>query len=548
MKRKRGLAVCTAALLLINLLLPGGWSMPEHALARGSQRHVQELNLAMPGEPSTGDVSKATDGLSMSVLNNVMEGLVRLGPDGMSITPGVAKRWEVSADGLTYTFHLRDNARWSNGDLVTAQDFEYSWKRTLDPKTASQYAFMVAWIKGGTDYNAGKGTADQVAVKALDDWTLQVQLESPRPYFIKQMAFSIFFPQHQEFIEEQGMKYGGDADKMLFNGPFRIREWKHDASLTLVRNEMYWDDQHVQLDRVNINIITDSNTALNLYQAGEVDVVGLSRDQIKPFRNSPELHKDRSPATWYLEYNSRIPALRNPKVRQALTYAIDAQAYVDVTLDNGAVPATGLTPWDVSDGQGGQYRQSLGDVLKRQEHAPQAKALLAEGLREMGLSKFPQVTLITGETNTGRIAGQFLQEQWRQKLGIQVEVQSLPLKLKIQRTQASDFDIVIGGWWPDYDDAMSFLEMWTTDSDFNHVHWSNPQYDKLIEAAKREGDPKRHVALMQQAEQILISEMPFGPLQFDASMRLIKSYAKGIVIPKIGAGWDLKYAYIEGKK
>lgn len=552
MLAKKWLNIGLATAMLASVALAGcGETKEENATQTGETGaldKVQELNLSIVGEPSSLDSSLATDSASFTLIENLNEGLVRLDKDG-KVVPGVAKSWKVSEDGLTYTFELRDNAKWSNGDAVTANDFAFAWKRTLDPATKSQYAFIVTWIKGGADFNAGKGSADQVAVKAINDTTLEVTLDSPKTYFLSQMAFPTYFPQNEKFVKAQGDKYGAEVATSLYNGPFKLTEWNHEQSMKFEKNENYWDKDAVKLATVNWQMINDNNSRLNLYETGSLDYIGLVRDQIQQFKDSAEIHDETVLTSWYVQFNQRVKALQNAKIRQAMTYAIDGQAFVDVTLNNGSVPATGLVPWGVGDGQGGEYVKSLGDVMNRKDNAPtKAKAMLEAGMKEAGLSEFPKIKLLTSDSTTARKQAEFIQEQWRATLGITVDVEPVPSKLRFKRSAEGDFDMVVSGWSPDYNDAMSFLEMWETGSDFNETGWSNPQYDELIKKAKAEPDLKKHVQLMQDAEKLLIKEMPIGPLNFDASKYLLKPYVKELGLPKIGPTFQLKHTYISGKE
>ncbi|MGB8955161.1 MAG: peptide ABC transporter substrate-binding protein [Tumebacillaceae bacterium] len=498
----------------------------------GGMDAVQELNLIETDEIPTMDASLASDTISLNVLGQTMEGLIHLDKDGKA-SPGVATSWDISPDGLTYTFHLRDDAFWSNGDKVTAKDFEYSFKRTLDPKTKSEYAFMMAWLKG---------------VKAIDDKTLEITLEIPRPYFLTQMAFPTFYPENQKVVEQYGDKYGGDADKNVYNGPFKLTSWTHDQSWTLEKNDKYWDAKNVKLQKVNYQVVKDSNVALNMYESNQIDRMGLVREQIDLYKDSPEKSTELSQGVYYLMFNNTNKALANKKIRQALTYAIDKQQIVDVALNNGSMPATSLTPKGTSDTMDGDYTKDLGDAIKAQDNASKAKQLLEEGLKEIGETKLPKIVFTNDDSTNGRKLCEFFQEVWRQKLGIEVEVENIPLKALLQKTQQHSFDILFSGWNPDYDDAMTYLGMWTTNSDYNSVQWSNPKYDELIAAANKETEKKKRIQQMQDAERILMDELPIAPLFWPGVTLLTRPYVKNWAPRKTLPSYDLKYTYIEGKK
>ena len=266
-----------------------------------------ELNITNSSDIPTLDVSKAEDTVSSEVLMNTMEGLVKLDKDG-KIVPGVAESWEKSEDGKTWTFKLRKDSKWSNGDTVTAKDFEYSWKRTLDPATASTYGFIMYDIVGAKDYNLGTvDNADGVGIKAIDDYTLQVDLVRPVHYFDSLMFFKTFLPQNQKVVEQFGQEYGTDKDKMVYNGPFTLTEWKLEDIYTMSKNPNYWDASSIKIDKVNTKIVKDTNAALNLYETGEIDIVGLSSESVDKYKESPEFKTLLKASTYFFQVNGGRP-------------------------------------------------------------------------------------------------------------------------------------------------------------------------------------------------------------------------------------------------
>lgn len=267
----------------------------------------KELNITGSSDIPTIDISKAEDTVSSEVLMNTMEGLVRLDKDG-KVVPGVAESWEKSEDGKTWTFKLRKDSKWSNGDTVTAKDFEYSWKRTLDPATASTYGFIMYDIVGAKDYNLGTvDNADGVGIKAIDDYTLQVELVRPVHYFDSLMFFKTFLPQNQKVVEQFGQEYGTDKDKMVYNGPFTLTEWKLEDIYTMSKNPNYWDASSIKIDKVNTKIVKDTNAALNLYETGEIDIVGLSSESVDKYKESPEFKTLLKASTYFFQVNGGRP-------------------------------------------------------------------------------------------------------------------------------------------------------------------------------------------------------------------------------------------------
>jgi len=549
MTSKKWLNVGLAVTMLASVALVGCGGEEQGSTNSGDSKPADEqiLNLALGDEIPTMDISQATDNIAFTMFGQTNEGLVRLNAKGEA-QPGVAEKWEASPDGLTYTFTLRDNAKWSNGEPVTAKDFEYSWKRTLNPKTGAQYAFMVAWVKGGNEYMSGKGSVDEVGVKAKDDKTLVVTLANPVPFFVEQMAFPTFFPQQQKFVEQHGDKYGTDADKQLYNGPFKMTEWVHEQSATLKKNEHYWDAAKVKLEQVNFQVVKDSTALENLYLADQVDRMGLVRDQVDRYKSSDEFSTLGQLSTGYLTFNTtRGKALGNAKVRKALTYAIDADAMADVIYHNGTKGATALVPEGTSNGQGGDFRQVNGDLINRKDNLKKAKDLLAEGLKEAGESEL-KFKLLADDGDVGKKMAEFVQEQWRTNLGVTVEVENVPFKLRLKRSHEGDFDVVMAAWGADYNDPMTFLDMWITGSDFNDAKWSNPKYDEIIKSAQTEVDKKKRMQLLTDAEKLLMDEMPVGPYVFRGASYITKKHVKNWVPFSFGPQYDLKETYIEGKE
>ncbi|HEU4964440.1 MAG TPA: peptide ABC transporter substrate-binding protein [Bacilli bacterium] len=507
----------------------------------------QELHLVIGDDVPSMDPSKATDEYSFDMLSATLEGLVRLDKDG-NAQPGLASKWEVSDDAKTYTFTLRDGLKWSNGDAVTAKDFEYSWKRTLNPDTGSQYSFMLFWVKGASAYNSGTGSADQVGVQAVDDKTLKVTLENPTPFFLNQMAFPTFYPQNQKFVEEQGDKYGSSPETILSVGPFQVKEWVRDASITLTKSDTYWDKDAVKLDSVTFQVVKDSNSAVNMYDAGEIDRVGLVREHIDRFKDTPEYTQVPELTNGYLIFNPTVKGLDNAKIRKALTYAVDRDMYADIIYHNGTVGATGFVPVGTSDSAGGQFRDDAGDTLPKVS-ADDAKKLFEEGLKEVGMTASDfKLKLLVDDSDVARKAAEFLQEQWKTKLGIAVDPEAVPFKLRLQRESKMDYQVGISLWGADYNDPMTFLDLFVSGGDFNKVGYKSEQYDKLIQEAKVTSDVKKRAQLLVEAEKVLMDDMPVGPIFFRGRAYATKPYVKNFVSFPYGVGFDLKTTYIEGKE
>ncbi|AEE96713.1 ABC transporter substrate-binding protein [Mahella australiensis] len=345
------------------------------------------INLNLGSEPPQMDPQLTDDAVSMQVINGVFEGLTRMDKEGKAM-PGMAEKWDVSPDGMNWTFHLRD-AKWSNGDPVTAQDFEYAWKRALNPDTGAGYAYIMYPIKNAEAYNTGKITdPNEVGVKALDAKTLEVTLELPTPYFDTLTSFATYMPLNQKFYESVKDKYGSEAKNLIYNGPWTISEWTHESKMVLKKNPDYWNASAIKLNTINYVMINDNTTSVNMFLSGQLDMTGLRGDQRDQLKNEGyELLHFSDGSSWYLEFNTKDPVMQNAKIRKALTYALDRNLFVKNVLMNDSKPALGYVP-DVMPGKGGSgtFRKENGDLIK-DNNQEEAKKLLIEGIKELGLDK-----------------------------------------------------------------------------------------------------------------------------------------------------------------
>ncbi|MFU0782961.1 MAG: ABC-type oligopeptide transport system, periplasmic component [Thermoanaerobacterium thermosaccharolyticum] len=530
-------------LMALSAVLAGcGGSASNSASNSGNDKQVLNLNLIQ--EPPTLDPQKAKDVVSIDILTEVLDGLTRYDKDG-KIKPGsgLAKSWDISNDGLTYTFHLRD-AKWSDGNPITAQDFEYAWKRALDPNTASQYAYQLFYIKGAEEYNSGKGSADQVAVKALDDKTLQVTLKAPTPQFLGLTSFVTYLPLEKSIYEKYGDKVGTDPDKLVYSGPFVISQWNHEQSITLKKNKDYWDSSSVKLQTVNFSMIKDNNTLVQNYDNNTLDSIFVPGDYIDKYKNSSE-YSDKALATnWYVQFNTKSPVFKNADIRKAFTLAIDRKTFVEQVTKDGSIPAEAVVPPGVP-GYNGDFRKEAGETYFKDNDVAQAKELLKKGMSELGISKLPTITLLGDDTDNAKKYDQALQQMWKQNLGVNVQIQNVAFKVRIDMMDKGNYDMVFAGWGADYNDPLTFLDMWETNNGNNSAFYSNPEYDKLIDEAKVNGDLKSRNDQLIQAEKILMNDMPIGPVYFQATPFVVKPYVKDLYFPTFGSNWEFKWAYIQ---
>ncbi len=529
---KKALALVMALALVLSLAACGNAaSTPAGAESGAAQSGATGLYPGTPdadtvvtnitSEPPEMNSITTTDATAINILRQVNEGLTAQNADNEAV-PGVAKDWTVSEDQLVWTFNLREDSVWSNGDPVTANDFVFAMTRLFTPESGAQYAGTWAtYIKGAEDLLSGKGTADGLGVKALDDHTLEITLNAPCAYFANLVSFPSFFPMNEKFYTEVGMEdgYALDLDKLLFNGPYIMSEWQHDDHVTLTKNDKYWDkDNKALIPTIKMVMISDSGAALNAFQAGEVDMIGLNgeqREMLAAEGVDVKQYADGTPA--YLEYNvtdtASTPALANAKVRKAITLAIDAESYCKNVAKNSNMAADGMVPPVVG---GGKYTEKRGSLIERNtEDYTEVKAMFEEGCKEAGVDPASiDLKYITDEGDNAYKMAAFIQAQLQEHLGLKMHIDPMPFKQRLEAQSKKDYDLCLALWGPDYDDAMTYLDMFVTTSGNNHTGWSNAEYDALIEKAYAEGDPEKHMELMIEAEKLLMDEMPIGPIYF----------------------------------
>jgi oligopeptide transport system substrate-binding protein len=505
------------------------------------------LNVNFGAEIRYLDSALATDEVSWEILVNTMEGLYRLDADQKPV-PAAAEGAEVSDDGLTYTFTLRDGIEWSNGDRVTSQDYKYAWLKVLNPDTASEYSYIIdTFVKGAAEYNAGDGSAGDVAIETPDDRTLRVTLVSKSPFFLQLTSFPLYFPQQQKYVEQQGEDYAQDADTLIYNGPYVMTQGGVGAGGTTVleKNDRYWDKANVAVQRINGRIVKDSDTALNLYEAGELDITGLVGDKVAKYQDSPEFYRRVRAATFYGELNHDVPALRNLNIRRALMTGFDRKILTERILANGSEPAYALVPPAITPGPGDQtFRQALGDLVPTDTNG--TRQLWEQGVEDLG--ETPRLKMLFDDSTFSRDIATFIQGQYKENLGADLEIETTTFEAGLDRVQKKDYQVsFVSGWGADYNDPMTFLDLFLSDSPLNNTSWANERYDELINGARQEGDQQKRMQMMLEAEPILFDEAVLIPEYYSAVAGLKKPYFKDFVPHDFGGSPDFKYASIERK-
>ncbi|MCT4662610.1 MAG: peptide ABC transporter substrate-binding protein [Tissierellales bacterium] len=514
----------------------------------------QLLRINLSSEPPSLDPGTSTDTVSTKVLNSCYDGLVRINKDGEANPgSGIAESWELSEDLLTYTFKLRD-AKWSDGSAVTAEDFEYSWKRVLDPNTASQYAFFLYYIEGAEAYNKGEGSADDVAIKAIDEKTLEVKLARPTAYFPSLTARPTYFPLKKEAIEKSGDAYGASIDNMVFNGPFKLVEWNHEQNLALEKNENYWDAETVKLARIEADMIGDKNTPVNLFETNELDAMLVSSEFLPKYRDAEGFKSFTLAGNWYLQCNMQNEFMANKNIRKALSMALNRKGFVEGILhNNGARIAPGLVPYGMpgKKSEGGDFRSQSPlkdpvDAGTGQEAIAKAAELFEAGLAELGKTKEDfeaNVNYLTGDSDAAKKIAQAIQQMWKQALGVEISIESTTFKVRLDKERKGDYAISFSGWSGDYNDAMTFAEMWVTDGPYNRVYWSNAEYDALIDKAQTTVGDERIQAMLD-AELLLAEDEPIIMIYYPARNVIDKPYVHDIYRFPVALEEEYKWAYI----
>lgn len=481
------------------------------------------LNMRNTMEPTSLNTLLATYAYDFTPINAMIECLYRDDENDVP-QPAGAETVDISDDKLVYTFHLREDATWSNGDPVVATDYEFAWQQALNPKVASDYAYMLYFIHNAQPYFNGEVEWSEVGVKVIDDYTLEVTLDNPLPYATDLFAFPTLAPINQKFYEEVGAdKYATDAEYFCCNGMYELTEWSHNSQIVFQKREDYWNADAVGPDEIVYKIITDSQAGLNSYLSREIDYTDLDSGEVVQQAEAAGFEVGVKPArsSYYLIVNTEDEFMSNQNLRLALAYSIDKQALVDTVYQNDNQPMTSFTPpaiMGAAGADGPSFQEALleergemypgsGDLEKAQEYLQAALEELGCTVDELNLS------IDCADDSLRRNCATFLQEQWRQNLGIEnITVNSMQTKQVSANRQSGDYCMSLGGWSPDYNDAINFLDLWVTDGGNNDSFWSNEEYDNLIAQATAEADEEVRQQYLFDAEEILAAEMPVIPL------------------------------------
>lgn len=546
--KKKFLALVLACSMLFITACKGGDTGSTDGNANSTDGKVSDnggsteglyYNSLLDSEPNTLDAQKGSDMYGNKIINNINEPLLRMGEkeDGTNeILPAAAEKYEVSDDGLVYTFHLREGLKWEDGEPLTAKDYEYGIKRAVDPATGSESAFLLDPIKNFAKLNGAKGEVnmDELGVKAIDDMTLEVTLENPATYFPTLVPFRVMLPCRQDLVEKYSDKYGAEADTVLSCGPYKVSEWTHNSRVTLVKNEDYWDKDNVKVETVNLPIMTDTNTVMNSFAVGEVDAVRTALPEwVDKFKGMDEVKNKEVaiPSVGYLTINHEDEFLKNDKIRLAISLAIDKEGLADLVSKGVQKPALGWVPVGM-ELDGTEFRKDAGDTYaKLREENKDLKALFVEGLKELGKDEDPakaDITLIYTNAPIVKQICEFIQQSVNSTLGTDIKLETMEWPILSGRVQKGDYQLGYLAWTADYNDPSAMLSLFMSTANAVNTYWKSDKYDELVRNAIKATDSKEALKNYEEAEQILSDETVIIPLTHGGSIQFYYDFVKGI--------------------
>lgn len=520
--------VLAALPLALSLLTASGCGPSSSSSSDGPAKTAEGSSLLRRGngtEPQTLDPHKAQDVASSNILRDLFEGLVIETPDG-SLIPGTADHWDVSPDKRTYTFHLRRDARWSNGDPVTADDFAYGLRRCVDPATGSSYAQILAPIENATDVIAGRKPVDALGVRVVDSQTLEIHLKGPTPYFVQLLTHTSTYPLHKASVQANGTQFT-QPGKLISNGAYRLSEWTVFSRIRLQRNPHYWNNAHTAVDVVDYYPTENVDSELSRYRAGEIDMTeAVPISQIDWVRKSlgDEYHNFPYLGTYYYGLNLTKPPFKdNLSLRKALSLAIDRKALVTKVTRGGEFPAFSWVPPDVPDYQTQQLPYAL---WPDEQRIAEARRLY----QEAGYSDTNPLHLefrYNTSENHKKIATA-IAAMWKQTLGVDVSMINEEWKVFLDHVNAKEITQVYrSGWTGDYNDANTFLELLHSRFGLNGTGYSNPHYDELLDRAAVEADTRKREQMLEEAERSLLADHAIIPIYYYVTRHLVKPWVRG---------------------
>ena len=567
--RKRLLALALVGVMSLGMLLSGcggtsaqspSPSPSASAPAESTPAEGFDMAVCIASEPQTIDpaLNSAVDGAIMT--QHMFEGLMKWVDSGnpvndkgnmnsAALAAGQAESYEKTDNGdgtVTYTFKIRSDAKWSDGQPVTANDFVYSWQRLANPLTAADYCYMIDMVQGYAAVNAGEADPTTLGVSAPDESTFVVNLTYDCPYFLEICAFPAAFPVRQDIIEAYGDTWTTDdnSSHYISNGPWKLAEWVHDSYIKMVPNEYHYDAANLGPNSLTFQLMEDQNSMLAAYRSGDLQFIeDMPVDEIAGLLASGELNIVDYIGTYYVCYQTQAAPFDNALVRQAFTLAIDSKYIVEQVTQTGQVPATGFVPAGIYDADpngddfrtvGGDYWDAPVDDATYQANCEKARQLLAEAGYPNG-EGFPTVTYLYNTSDAHKAVGEALQQMWQEELGVTVQLQNQEWNAFLETRKKGEYQIARNGWIADYNDPCSFLDMWYTGGGNNDAQYSNPEYDAMIDAAKATSDPAERMSYFHKAEDIIIGQdWALGPIYFYTQKYMMADDISGAFYTPLG--------------
>ncbi|MCW3779207.1 peptide ABC transporter substrate-binding protein [Levilactobacillus namurensis] len=542
----KGIYVALSAISL--LALAGCGSKAAGNTGNSKYAANQVLNWSESQELATSDLSKVTDTVSFTMLQNTQEGLYRLDKTGKPAN-AIATSTKVTNGGKDYVFNLRHNAKWSNGDPVTAHDFVYSWQRSLDPKTACQDAYYMYAVRNAKAINQGKLAPSTLGIKADGNYRLEVHLTKPVSYFSKLLAWPLFYPLNQKAVQQYGKRFGTTSATTVSDGPYKLTKWNGTSKTwTLAKNPKYWNHANVHLTAINYQVNQSTTTSFNLFTAKKLDETSLNGQQVKNSLNNPNFVKRLPTGTQRLDFNqNKVKAFKSLAVRQAISTAIDRKQLVNDVLQDGSVASNGFVPHGIG------KNPKTGEAFDQEAEVPsaatydlkRAKQLLAKGYKETG-TKSIDATLSVSDTDGAKKVAEFVQSSLQKLPGVKISIKSVPYVQLMTQQANGNYQLTFSGWQSVFADPIEFLNVFAKGSSFNTTGWKNAQfYDLLNQAENQDGNqPTKRWAKLVAAEKVLMKTQATVPLYQQAQSQLLRTNVKGIIYNPAGVPYDFTDAYI----
>ena len=509
----------------------------------GVDAKTNTLTLHMSTEPPQLNSSLATDMLSGMVLGHVMEGLLRY-DENNQLVPGVAESWEMHDNSAT--FWLREDALWSDGQPVTADDFVFAWRLALDPANASEYAFILNSIKNAEAITRGELPLESLGAVAVDDRTLQVTLERPIAYFDKLVAFPTYYPIREDFYKQTSPRYGAEADTLLYNGPFTLTRWIHGAHLRMEKNANYWNADSVMIDMLDFPYITtDTNAALNLFKDNKIAYTGLAAENLnEAMERNWHIQRFMDGSVFFVEFNFRPGRVTgNLQLRKAIQLAFDpAELVYKVTKLPGYLPGESIFPVWLK-GVEGFFRQEYPAPVAKLDLAAARKHLEA-AKRELGVSEIPPLVLLTGDNPLSSVQSEYFQQVMRKNLGLDIKIDKQIFKQRLAKMTSGEFDMVMAGWGPDYDDPLTFGDLFASWNPNNRGRYANAELDRQVDIARMSLEPRTRMEAFAEIQRIMFEDVAILPNYERGSTYVANPNMRGMVRRAVGLDPDFTYAYI----